>query len=189
MFQVTGTTDTADATLFTLVIQQNHGGPIGLNPTFSSATDSYTASVGNYADDITVVANPNNVKAQVAFLDGMDATIDDDESTADGLQTTLAVGSNTIKVKVTAENGVATKTYTLSLTRAALRGADRLPGERGLVREHGHRETRPPCFRTHVGRLLLVDLHGREQGLGEHQRHRFHAWRHPAHGALGALLE
>ena len=42
-----------------------------------------------------------------------------DAGTDAGHQVTLAVGDNVIKVKVTAEDGNATETYTVTVTRAA----------------------------------------------------------------------
>lgn len=85
-----------DATLSSLSISAGT-----LSPAFDSATLSYTASVANNIDIITVNAVATDSAASVSAG-----------------STALAEGSNTIEVVVTAEDGATTKTYTITVTRA-----------------------------------------------------------------------
>ena len=104
---------TADATMSALSLS---AGP--LSPAFSSATTTYTASVG-YADErITVNVTKNSDNAEVEFLDGSDDEIDDADTNTAGHQVNLGVGENVVKIKVTSEDGTKTKTYTVTATRA-----------------------------------------------------------------------
>ena len=78
---------------------------------FASTTTEYTASVANDVDETTVTPTTNDGGATYAVkLDGV--------ADADGV-IPLAVGSNVITIEVTAEDGQATKTYTVTVTRAA----------------------------------------------------------------------
>ena len=97
-----------DATLSALTLSGAR-----LTSAFKSGTTSYTASVGYTVARITVASTTSNVNATVEFLDGDDNTL----STADTVQVDLSVGENTIKVEVTAQDGVATETYTITVTR------------------------------------------------------------------------
>ena len=94
-----------DATLANLVLSQGT-----LNPTFSSAHETYAASVANGVESITVTPTLNSDAASYAIL------LDD---AADDENVDLAVGANVIEVVVTAENGNDMKTYTVTVTRAA----------------------------------------------------------------------
>ncbi len=79
--------------------------------TFASDTTSYTASVANSVSQTTVTPTVNDDGATyVVKLDG--------SSDADGT-VSLSVGSNVITVEVTAEDGQTTRTYTVTVTRAA----------------------------------------------------------------------
>ena len=75
-----------------------------LTPTFDAATTSYTASVGNTVEEVTVTATKSDADASVA------------QSPVNPV--TLSVGANPITVTVTAEDGT-TKAYTVTVTRAA----------------------------------------------------------------------
>ena len=91
-----------------------------LSPTFHRLTTAYAVSVENSVSTITVTAtaaDPRN--ATVEFLDADDMTLADADDVAGGLQVNLLVGDMTIKVKVTADDGVVTRTYTLVVTREA----------------------------------------------------------------------
>lgn len=74
-----------------------------LSPKFASGTTAYTVSVANNVSSITVNATATDSNAKV---------------TGTG-KTNLSVGKNTVSVKVTAEDGATTKTYTITVTRAA----------------------------------------------------------------------
>ena len=106
----------SDATLSGLTVT---GGGSEL-VTFVSGTTTYTASVANDVDEVTVTAALNDSGASIEYLDGDDATLTDADTSDPGHQVALAVGDDTvIKVKVTAEDGNATQTYTVTVTRAA----------------------------------------------------------------------
>ena len=109
-----------DATLSALALENAaDDSAISLNETFVSTTTSYTADVVNGIDEITIDPTVNESNATFVFLDGSDATLTDADTNKTGQQVTLAVGANTIKVKVTAEDDSTTETYTVTVTRAA----------------------------------------------------------------------
>ena len=93
-----------DATLKGLILSDVNFG------TFSSATTSYTAQVANSVLQTTVSLAVSDSGANYVIKLG--GTTD-----ADGT-ISLAVGSNVITVVVTAEDGVTTRTYTVTVTRA-----------------------------------------------------------------------
>ena len=77
---------------------------------FSSTDDDYDVNVPNGLTSTTVTATTNDAGASyVVQLDG----VTDSDGTIP-----LAVGGNEITVVVTAEDGVTTKTYTVTVTRA-----------------------------------------------------------------------
>ena len=79
--------------------------------TFDSTTTSYTAQVANSVSQTTVTPTVNHSGASyVIKLGGVED--------ADG-EISLEVGSNVITVEVTAEDGQITRTYTVTVTRAA----------------------------------------------------------------------
>ena len=106
--------DSTDAELSALSLS-----PGTLDPAFDRMTDSYTASVEHLQSPITLIATASDpVNAKVEFLDGDDMPLADADGNTAGHQVDLAVGENTIKIKVTAEDGLTTRTYTLVVTRA-----------------------------------------------------------------------
>lgn len=96
-----------DATLSSLTISSGT-----LNPSFISGTTSYTDSVANNVSSVTVTPTVNESHATVT-VNGTTVT----SGVASG-SISLSVGSNNISIIVTAQSG-ATKTYTISVTRAA----------------------------------------------------------------------
>jgi len=83
-----------------------------LSPTFDSATASYTASVANsVATGYTVTPTTSDSKALFVQYLGSTGTT--------AFIGALAVGANIIRTVVTAEDGTTTKTYTVTVTRAA----------------------------------------------------------------------
>ena len=108
LIAVKGTLGTlsTDATLSSLSLSN-----VTLDSTFLSGTLSYTASVANSVTSTTVTAETTDSSAtSVIKLDGAvdtDGTVD------------LEVGDNNITVEVTAEDTVATRTYQVTVTRAA----------------------------------------------------------------------
>ena len=118
---VQGTAVSSDATLRALALTDGDGGAVALTPAFAIDEVSYTASVANAVDEITVTATTNHAKAaEPEFLDGTDATLTDADTGTPGFQVALAEGENTIKVKVTAEDGTTNETYTVTVTRRPL---------------------------------------------------------------------
>ena len=87
-----------DATLKSLTLSSG-----ALNPAFDPATTSYTANVDNSVTSVTISATANDTKANV---------------TGDGAHD-LNVGDNPFTITVTAEDGSAKKSYTITITRAA----------------------------------------------------------------------
>ena len=84
--------------------------------TFDSTTTSYTAQVANSVSQTTVAPTLNDSGASyVIKLGGVED--------ADGV-VALGVGSNVITVEVTAEDDSTTRTYTVTVTRAAPRSTD-----------------------------------------------------------------
>ena len=97
-----------DATLSALTLSG-----VRLTPTFMSGTTSYTPSVGYTVEETTVAATTNNGTATIEYLDGNDNSL----GAGATVQVDLSVGENIIKVKITAQDGVATETYTVTVTR------------------------------------------------------------------------
>jgi uncharacterized repeat protein (TIGR02543 family) len=104
-------TKSNDAKLFALTLSQGT-----LVNTFSAATTSYTSSVNNSIDKVTVTPTVNqaNATVQVKIGSGDFATVVSGSASAD---LPLAVGANTISVKVTAHDETTVITYTITLTR------------------------------------------------------------------------
>ncbi len=101
----------SDATLRNLTLSEGR-----LSPAFNSATTTYMAAVGYTVPRVTFSPVTNDASATVAYTDGADQPLEDADSAA-GQQVDLAEGENVIKVKVTAEDGNATETYTMTATR------------------------------------------------------------------------
>ena len=125
LIRVNGTTvatptTSSDATLSALALENaSDDSAITISPTFASGTTSYTASVDNDVDGITIKPTVNESSATVEYLDSSDTAITDADAVKAGQQVSLLVGANTIKVKVTAEDTTTTNTYTVVVTRAA----------------------------------------------------------------------
>lgn len=82
-----------------------------LNPTFTAATTSYSASVPNATTQLAIRPTPSSASSTVA-VNGQPVAAGGESNV------TLLVGANTIRVVVTAEGG-ASRTYTLAVNRAA----------------------------------------------------------------------
>ena len=104
-----------DATLRVLsLVNAADDAAITLTPTFVSATYGYTASVANSVESTTVTATPTHARANAVVTPA-----DADANTA-GHQVNLTAGGNTvITAEVTAQDGRTTKTYTVTVARAA----------------------------------------------------------------------
>ena len=99
----------SDATLSSLSLS----GSTSLSPTFASQTTSYTARVANGRGSITVTPTINESHATVT-VNGITVT-----SGAASGNISLNIGSNTINVVVTAQDRTTSKTYSITVTRAA----------------------------------------------------------------------
>jgi len=84
-----------------------------LTPTFSTNTANYTASVVNGVTSMTVTPTTADATATVT----VNGTAVTSGSTSGAIA--LGVGANTISTVVTAQDGTTTKTYTLTVSRAA----------------------------------------------------------------------
>ncbi len=97
-----------DASLSSLALAAH-----SLSPAFAAELTSYTADLDADVETITLSAAATHSAATVAI------TPVDADTNAEGHQLSLAVGDNSVTVTVTAEDGASTRTYTLTLTRAA----------------------------------------------------------------------
>ena len=66
---------------------------------------------------VTIAPKTNDDNATFGLLDGADDVLDDADDDADGFQVDLNEGANTIKVRVTAEDGTTSATYRVVVTR------------------------------------------------------------------------
>ena len=105
------TTLSSDATLTNLELEGAGGEIITLSPEFAQGTTTYTASVANRIDTVTLSATKNDANATVVI------TSDDDDATPSEAELDLSVGANTLTVTVTAADA-STLTYTITATRA-----------------------------------------------------------------------
>ena len=102
-----------DASLSALALD-----PGTLSPAFAPDATSYSASVGTEAERTTVTPTTAHAGATVEYLDAADAMLTDaDTSSVDTFEVDLVTGENVIKVKVTAEDGTTTRTYTMRVQR------------------------------------------------------------------------
>ena len=97
----------ADATLSSLSLSG-----VTLTPVFAAGTTAYAASVGHAVTETTVTASASDASASVEI------TPEDADDQTLGDQVDLAVGETTISVVVTAQDGVTTRTYSVTVTRA-----------------------------------------------------------------------
>ena len=84
--------------------------------TFASGTTSYTAQVANSVSQTLVTPTVNHSGANYVIKLG---GVEDSDGTV-----SLSVGSNVITIEVTAEDGEATRTHTVAVTRAAAASTD-----------------------------------------------------------------
>ena len=110
---------TDDATLSALALFDSNSDGVTLSPAFAAAVTSYTAAVANAHADGELEATPNDSNATVEFLDENDATIATVTQTGNvhSILPDFDIGENVVKVKVTAEDGTTTRTYTVTVTR------------------------------------------------------------------------
>ncbi len=92
-------------------------GSLTLDPAFASATTAYIATVANGVTHLKVTPTANESNATIEAGKGSTLAAVTSGSASSALA--LDVGANTINVKVTAQDGTTTKTYTIVVTRAA----------------------------------------------------------------------
>ena len=97
----------SDASLSALLLSG-----VTLSPAFASGTTTYAASVGHGVTETTVTASASDAYA------GVEVTPEDADDRTLGDQVDLAVGETTISVEVTAQDGLTTRTYMVTVTRA-----------------------------------------------------------------------
>jgi MBG domain (YGX type)/Cadherin-like beta sandwich domain len=92
-----------------------------LSPSFASGTTSYTASVSNATSSMTVTpsAADGTATIQVRVNGGSFATVTSGSPSGSLALTNVYPSTNTIDVKVTAQDTVTIKTYTVTVTRRA----------------------------------------------------------------------
>lgn len=100
---VSGKTPSADASLSALTI-----GNLALSPAFASGTKTYTATTTAATNKITAV--PAHAGADIEITVG-------DDIVPNGTAATWQSGANTVTIKVTAEDGTTTETYTVTVTK------------------------------------------------------------------------
>ena len=116
-------TPSTDATLSGLVLKNaSNDSPIALNPPFTTSRVGYFADVANGVTAITVEPTSAN-NATFAYLNASNTVLSDADTNKTGFQVALAVASNSIKVKVTAEDGNTTIIYRVAVLRATITAA------------------------------------------------------------------
>ncbi|MDE0440609.1 MAG: cadherin-like beta sandwich domain-containing protein, partial [Gammaproteobacteria bacterium] len=114
--------EATDANLSALRMRDGNGKLVTYSPFFDSSITSYATSASPKVDRITIQATASNGDgATVVYLDEDDQQLTDADAVQDGFQVDLEVGPNTINVRVTAEEGSTTRTYTMVVTRKASR--------------------------------------------------------------------
>ena len=111
-------TPSSVSTLGTLALSEGTN-TVPLSSTFAPDRQSYTATVGTTVDEVTITATATDADATgIEYFDKDDNALTDRQGGVDGFQVALALGANTIKVVVTAEDA-STTTYTLIVTRSS----------------------------------------------------------------------
>lgn len=105
--QVTTPAASKDANLADLRI-----GGLKLTPEFSAETTTYTATTTNATNTITAV--PSDAGATIDI--SVELTDETTVTVNNGAAVTWQTGANTVTVKVTAEDGTTTKSYTVTVT-------------------------------------------------------------------------
>ncbi len=116
-YTVTVTRQSGDATLGALTGATStdgstFGGTLTLDPAFSSSGTSYAATVPNAVTHVQLTPTVTAAGKATVTVEGSAVT----SATASGA-IALDVGANAISVVVTAEDGTATQTYTVTVTR------------------------------------------------------------------------
>ena len=140
-----------DATLSALVVNDGSR-DLTLSPSFTPGATSYTTSVANRTDKVTVTPTTNHADATIEYLNASDMTLADADLAKAEFQVTLVEGDNVVKVKVTAADGATTRTYTVTVTRRAA-DAPGVEGELRLTDEEPY--THPDGYEGVAGRVEI----------------------------------
>lgn len=120
---VNGSTYGSAATFSTLSTNANLSNLVlstgALSPAFSAATTTYTQTVGNEVSlfSLTATGEKSPYSIQYTINGGTSWFV---ESGVPSSSHPLPVGTNTVEVKVTAQDRVTTKIYTVALTRSSV---------------------------------------------------------------------
>ena len=106
--------DTTDATLSALSVSG-----ATLSPAFDAATSHYGAKVANSVTQVTVTHMTNEPTATVVHTDAGNNARTDADGTTPGFQLALSPGDQTIKVRVTAPDGITDQDYSITIVRRA----------------------------------------------------------------------
>ena len=106
--------DATDATLSALSVSG-----ATLSPAFDAATSHYGAKVANSVTQVTVTHMTNEPTATVAHTDAGNNARTDADGTTPGFQLALSPGDQTIKVRVTAPDGITDQDYSITIVRRA----------------------------------------------------------------------
>ena len=90
-------------------------GGLTLSPAFASKTTTYTAATTNTTN--TVMAIPADANA-IVEITNQGPSDDEASPVINGRAVTWKEGANTLTVKVTAQNGTASQTYTVTVTKS-----------------------------------------------------------------------
>ena len=91
-----------------------------LSPPFAAGTTEYRTTVANAVSQVTITETTSESTATVEYLDESDNTRTDADTMTADFQRNLSVGTNTVKVKVTAPDTTTTETYTVNVLRVAV---------------------------------------------------------------------
>lgn len=105
---ITPAAASADATLVALRL-----GSATLSPAFAAETTAYTATTSNASNTINAVPADAGASIEISVTAGGTTT-----KYANGQAITWAAGENVVTVNVTAEDGTATKAYTVTVTKS-----------------------------------------------------------------------
>ena len=151
-----------DATLSALVVTYGSS-EVPLSPFFAPDTTAYTGSVVNAVAEVTVTPTTTHAKATIDYFDGDDVTLTDAGAAA-GHQVAVVEGDNVIEMKVTAEDDITTRTYTVTVTRravdAGVEGDLRLTDEKPYTHPDGHEGVSGRAEIFHAGRWGTVSSDG-----------------------------
>lgn len=90
-------------------------GGLTLSPAFSAATTTgYTAATTNATNTVTAIPADANATVEITNEDAEEETT----RVVNGRAVTWGAGANTLTIKVTAENGTATKSYVVTVTKS-----------------------------------------------------------------------